>query len=170
MVAATILSGACAAEHEVSTDGVSWSLDSSCGTPSETDRVAIDAALELWADGFGVEVRHGDASADIQITVCLSDDPVVMSSGRRVQGLTTRMDDGSRLIRIDRRSVQFAGKFYTALVAHEIGHALLHGTADEDHLADGQEGIMAPEHTCVGPSNRCEWSDADIDLIEASLH
>ncbi len=163
---------ACAAGHsEQPQEGISWSVDIACERRSDKDVAAVGEAIALWADGFDVEIVPDDPDRATQVLICFSDDRVLDSSGEPVNGLTSRTSPGAYRIAVDRWAVRFAGRFYGALLAHELGHVILPGSGDEDHLPPGRRGIMSPAHDCVADGPLCAWSEADVqhDLARAGL-
>lgn len=169
MARGAVLSACAAGPCEQPEEGISWSVDLSCERPSEKDVAAVGDAIALWADGFDVAIVTDDANLATQVLICFSDDRVLDSSGDSVNGLTSRTAPGAHRIVIDRWSERFAGRFYGALLAHELGHVILPGSADEDHLPPGRRGIMSLAHDCVADGPLCAWSEADVDMISRAL-
>lgn len=163
------LSGCAAGPSEQPEAGISWSVDLACERRSPKDVAAMDDAIALWADGFDVEIIPDDPDLATQVLICFSDDRVLDSSGASVNGLTSRTAPGAYRIVVDRWAVRFAGRFYGALLAHELGHVILPGSGDEDHLPPGRRGIMSPAHDCVADGALCAWSEADVDMISGVL-
>jgi hypothetical protein len=162
------LVSACASDADSTTasSAISWAIDPSCSAPADWDVRAIEDAAAIWGDGFGVQIVQDDPAADSSVLVCFRDQDVVGLGDELVMGTTHREGDRYH-IEVNRRPVRFYRAKYAALLAHEFGHVVLPGSADEDHLAAGQHGIMSSSFTCVDAA--CKWSDADIDMIEHTL-
>ena len=169
MVTGAFLSGCAAGRCERPQEGISWSVDVACEKRSAKDVAAMGDAIALWADGFDVEIVPDDPDLATQVLICFSDDRVLDWSGDPVNGLTSRTGPGAYRIAVDRWAVRFAGRSYGALLAHELGHVILPGSGDEDHLPPGRRGIMSPAHDCVADGPLCAWSEADVDMISRVL-
>jgi len=151
----------------VELDAISWSMEPTCERPNEADLAAVAEGVALWIEGFGVVIVADESAAAVQVLICLTDEPIEYSSS--VIGLTSDTGPGSYRIQIDRRSQRFSGRYYGGLIAHELGHVVLPGNGVEDHLPDEESGIMSWTRDCVGETHGCQWSDADVEMIEQVL-
>jgi hypothetical protein len=121
--------------------------------PPEFEAIA-DQAAALWAQ-WGVLVDRADIPADgsLWVRVCTS----IAGAGEHQIGRASHDDEGDR---IELRDESWA------TLAHEIGHLVLPGDGDEDHLPYGEQGIMGKQIAGCA-AGRCGWSDADIDHLES---
>jgi len=130
----------CASE-ELLTE-VTYRFDHSCLPPTEAEVQGVVAAEEMWAR-MGVVIAEAD---DGQVAVCIVD------SGPHVNGGHTY---GRDRIVVSRRDI----RTFTAVVAHELGHVLLPGKGNQDHLGDDECGVMSPVLCAL------DWTADDIDHL-----
>lgn len=131
-------------------DELSWALDPTCLTPTVPElREVRWGATELWRM-VGVHTEPADGAPDVW--VCLR----AGAPRPGYSGWQSWRDDGtaeaevSRTVALDRLA---------AVVAHEIGHVILPGTGDEDHLPAGEVGILAAS------TSGHSWSEADEEFL-----
>lgn len=143
-LAALALSG-CGLAVEPAAPPVTWRFEPACAPPTEDEWVQIDRALGLWAE-WGIELIEDDL-ADDEVRVCL------------MFGEPTRGFDGwisGDLIEVNRRNTSRI----VTILAHEFGHRILDSDYIDDHLPDGQRGIMGWR----GEGDA--WSDDDARHLE----
>lgn len=125
---------------------VPWHYDLNCEAPTRKEWEQVQHATDLWLE-WGIEMVQTDEQG---MSLCLM-------TGEPEKGFVGWNSSG--YIRIDRAADDMLG----AVLAHEWGHTLLAGSATEDHLPQGQAGIMGS--ACDGTV----WSDDDYLHIEEQL-
>ncbi|HTE51926.1 MAG TPA: hypothetical protein VK698_13825 [Kofleriaceae bacterium] len=138
---------------------LTWSLEPDCHQPDEVESGWIEEGLMLWTEHWGVNITEVDAPADdgsLFFALCPT-----LELPRPGYGGWAEMNEGQGRISFYTGPSE---RYFIATVAHEAGHLILHGDAD-DHLAEPERGIMSPGIDC-GP-DLCLWSEPDIAHIES---
>lgn len=130
-------------------DDLSWSFDPRCEEPTDVEASAIARGAELWRQ-VGVHTLPIDDAPDVWI--CLT--PGAPRPG--FSGWQDWDESGTARASVSRAIVT---ERLGTVVAHELGHVILPGSGDENHLPPGQVGILAAH------ADGSRWSPADEDFL-----
>lgn len=155
-----LLVAGCGQVHAVGGAARSYAIaiddDCSAADPFGLLGGAVDAASRLWSQ-WGVEEDPDDP--DERFTICVVPEPP------HGDYIGWNQPEPGRASRIEIWGELEAPHWGTTL-AHEMGHGILPGPGDSDHLPEGQTGILSA-HTRTASQHSWTWSPDDHAQLEA---